>query len=130
MNRVQIIGAGLAGISLANFLQDKEGISSVGIIEKDDACGGLCRSIHKNGYTYDIGPHILFSKDKEMLQLMLDVLPEKNNLRRSNQIIYKGRYVQYPFENDLSKLPKDDLDYCLTSFLNNPYRAYVPGVPC
>lgn len=28
-----------------------------------------------------------------------------NQLLRSNQIIHKGSYVQYPFENDLSKLP-------------------------
>ena len=124
--RLLILGAGLAGISLANFLQDNEEISSVDILEKDDAVGGLCRSIHKDGYTYDIGPHILFSKDMEMLQLMLDVLPEKNDLKRSNQIIYKGRYVQYPFENDLSKLPRNDLDYCVASFLSNPYREYVP----
>lgn len=124
--KVLILGAGLAGISLANFLQEKAKDTSIDIIEKDDVIGGLCRSIHKDGYIYDIGPHILFSKDKEMLQLMLDVLPEKNDLKRSNQIIYKGRYVQYPFENDLSKLPKDDLDYCLTSFLNNPYREYIP----
>lgn len=124
--KILIMGAGLAGISLANFLQRIDKIDSIDIIEKADEIGGLCRSIHKNGYTYDIGPHILFSKDKEMLQLMLDVLPEKNDLRRSNQIIYKGRYVQYPFENDLSKLPKNDLNYCVTSFLNNPYRKYEP----
>ena len=124
--KLLILGGGLAGIATAYFMQDKKEITSIDIIEKDDFVGGLCRSIHKNGYTYDIGPHILFSKDKEMLQLMLDVLPEKNDLKRSNQIIYKGRYVQYPFENDLSKLPKEDLNYCLTSFLNNPYRKYVP----
>lgn len=123
---ILILGAGLAGISLARYLQEYKEVSSIDIIEKDDAIGGLCRSIHKDGYTYDIGPHILFSKDKEMLNLMLDVLPEKNDLKRSNQIIYKGRYVQYPFENDLSKLPKDDLNYCLASFLNNPYKSYKP----
>lgn len=124
--KVIILGAGLAGISLANFIQRKKEICSIDIIEQDNCAGGLCRSIHKDGYTYDIGPHILFSKDKEMLQLMLDVLPEKNDLKRSNQIIYKGRYVQYPFENDLSKLPKEDLNYCVTSFINNPYHEYVP----
>ncbi len=121
-----ILGAGLSGISLTYFLQDTSIIDKITIIEKDAFTGGLCRSIKKDGYTYDIGPHILFSKDKEMLELMLSVLDEKNDLKRSNQIIYKGRYVQYPFENDLSKLPEDDKNYCVTAFENNPYRGYKP----
>lgn len=122
--RYVILGGGLAAISAAYFAQNKDDIDEIIILEKEDGLGGLCRSIKKDGYTYDIGPHILFSKDKEMLQLMLDVLPAKNDLRRSNQIIYKGRYVQYPFENDLSKLPEDDLKYCVTGFENNPYENY------
>lgn len=122
--KLTILGGGLSAISLAYFLQDSEQIEEIIILEKDDDIGGLCRSIHKDGYTYDIGPHILFSKDKEMLQLMLDVVPETNKLRRSNQIIHKGKYVQYPFENDLSKLPSEDLNYAITAFQNNPYENY------
>ncbi len=119
-----ILGGGLSAISTAFFLQNRADAEEILLLEKEDAPGGLCRSITKDGYTYDIGPHILFSKDKEMLSLMLEMLEERNDLRRSNQIIYKGRYVQYPFENDLSKLPKEDLDYCVTHFLNNPYEDY------
>ncbi len=121
-----ILGGGLSGISLAYFLQDKGKYDHIDIIEKDDDIAGLCRSIRKDGYLYDIGPHILFSKDKEMLELMLSVLEAKNDLKRSNQIIYKGRWVQYPFENDLSKLPEDDLNYCVSMFKANPYREYIP----
>lgn len=121
---IVILGGGLAAVSLAYFLQEEESIEGITILEKEDGIGGLCRSIRKDGYTYDIGPHILFSKDKEMLELMLEVTGETNRLRRSNQIIHKGRYVQYPFENDLSKLPKEDLEYCITGFQNNPYENY------
>lgn len=119
-----ILGAGLSGLSTAYFLQDKKEIEQITILEKEDRPGGLCRSIRKDGYLYDIGPHILFSKDKEMLELMLSMLEEKNDLRRSNQILYRGRYVQYPFENDLSKLPEKDLKYCINSFNHNPYENY------
>ena len=124
--KLTILGAGLSGLSLAYFLQGRDDIEEIDIIEKDDDIAGLCRSIRKDGYTYDIGPHILFSKDKEMLELMLSVLDDKNDLKRSNQIIYKGRWVQYPFENDLSKLPEDDLNYCVSMFKANPYRNYEP----
>ena len=118
-----ILGAGLSGITTAYYLQKKSD-DDILLIEKEKTPGGLCRSIKKDGYVYDIGPHILFSKDKEMLQEMLNVLDEKNDLKRSNQILYKKRYVQYPFENDLSKLPESDLRYCITAFNNNPYENY------
>lgn len=119
-----ILGGGLSGISTAYFLQDKAWVNSITILEKEDRVGGLCRSLHVGGYTYDIGPHILFSKDKEMLGLMLSVLDGKNDLKRSNQIYYKGRKIQYPFENDLSKLPEEDLSYCIEAFNHNPYETY------
>lgn len=119
-----ILGAGLAGLSLAYFLQAQKETGEIVLLEKRSRPGGLCRSVKKDGYIYDIGPHILFSKDKEMLELMLSVLDERNDLKRSNQILYKGTYVQYPFENDLSKLPKEDLQYCMTAFEHNPYENY------
>lgn len=124
-NKVVVLGGGLSGLSTAYFLQDKEKYSNISILEKESTTGGLCRSIHVKDYIYDIGPHILFSKDKEMLEFMLSVLDEgKNDLVRSNQILYKGRKIQYPFENDLSKLPVDDLKYCIDAFNHNPYENY------
>lgn len=119
-----ILGAGLSGISTAYFLQKNDRYSDITLLEMENTTGGLCRSVKKNDYVYDIGPHILFSKDKEMLNLMLDVLDKKNDLKRSNKILYKKRQVQYPFENDLSKLPPEDLHYCINSFNHNPYENY------
>lgn len=123
--KVIILGAGLSGLSTAYFMQNKNDIEKITLLEMENTTGGLCRSIRKNDYIYDIGPHILFSKDKEMLNLMLSVLDDgKNDLVRSNQILYKGNRVQYPFENDLSKLPKEDLNYCINAFNHNPYEDY------
>ena len=124
MKKVVILGGGLSGISSAFFLQDKNWIENITVLEKEAETGGLCRSIRKNGYIYDVGPHILFSKDKEMLNLMLSVLDEKNDLKRSNEIYYKGKHIQYPFENDLSKLPEEELNYCIQAFNHNPYENY------
>lgn len=125
MEDIIILGAGLAGISTAYFLQQTGYSGNITIIEKEKVIGGLCRTIRKNKYAYDIGPHILFSKDKEMLTLMLEVLEDNNYLRRSNQIFYKERHIQYPFENDLSKLPANELNYCIQTFNHNPYEDYV-----
>ncbi|MDR2355651.1 MAG: NAD(P)-binding protein [Clostridiales Family XIII bacterium] len=123
--RLLIAGGGLAGISLAYFAQADPGIAAIDIIEKEDEIGGLCRSFSHDGIPFDIGPHILFSKDKETLGLMLDLLGNnRRELRRSNRILHKGRFVRYPFENDLSSLPEADCARCLHGFLHNPYREY------
>lgn len=124
--KVTILGGGLASVSLAYFLQNRSDIHEIEIIEKEESLGGLCRTFNSFGIQYDIGPHIIFSKDQEILQIMNVVLGDNiSYLRRSNQILYyNNEFIQYPFENDLSKLPKDDLNYCINGFINNPYESY------
>jgi len=120
MAKTIILGGGIAGLSLASFLEGE-----TVVLEREPDVGGLSRSFQLDGVSYDIGPHIIFSKNKEVLDLHTEMIPT-NQVRRSNQIFYKGVYVKYPFENDLSKLPKEDRDYCLQEFLENPYEDYSP----
>lgn len=120
-----ILGGGLSAISAAYFLQENKSVDKILILEKEDKLGGLCRTFNTNGIEFDVGPHIIFSKDKEILDLMNGLLGENlERHRRSNRIIHKKKFVQYPFENDLSKLPKEDVDYCVNGFLHNPYESY------
>ena len=115
-----ILGGGLAGLSLAHNLKQE-----TTILEKEERCGGLCRSFSHDGIVYDVGPHIFFSKDKKTLEFILSLM-DTNVLKRSNKIFHRGRFVKYPFENGLSALDEKDRDYCLTEFLNNPYEGYKP----
>jgi len=113
-----ILGGGLSGLAFAYF----SGLKAH-VIEKEKRPGGLCRSFDANGIKYDIGPHILFSKKKRALDFLTSLTP-MHKLRRSNKILYKGRLVKYPFENELSALPEYDRDWCLNAFVNNPYEEY------
>lgn len=120
-----ILGGGLSALSLAYFLQDRADISKITLLEKEKTIGGLCRTFETNGIEYDVGPHIIFSKDKEILDFMNGLLGENNEKhRRSNRILHKKAFVQYPFENDLSKLPDEDKAYCVNAFMHNPYENY------
>lgn len=116
-----ILGGGIAGLSLASFLD-----GSAVVLEREHTLGGLSRSFSLNGIAWDIGPHIIFSKNEEVLNLHTSLIPT-NRIRRSNQIFFKGRYVKYPFENDLARLDPADRDYCLQEFLSNPYEGYKPA---
>ena len=118
-----ILGGGISGIALAAHLGD-----DVEVLEKRDRIGGLCGSIIAEGFTFDAaGPHIMFSKNKEVLSLMVRVLGENvHQRRRDNKIWFKGRMVKYPFENDLASLPPDDNFECIIGYLQNPQHDTVP----
>ena len=126
--KIVILGGGIASISLAYFLQKKKEIKEILILEKEKKPGGLLRSYNINGIFYDVGPHIIFSKNKDILKLILSVLGKnKNKLRRSNKIIYdKNTLIKYPFENELYKLPPKDLNFALDKFLSNKYSKLKP----
>lgn len=113
-----ILGGGIAGLSLSYFLgEDSE------VLEKDDTCGGLCRSYHHEGFTFDMGGHIMFSKDTEILDFEVDLLKGKLDKHvRKVSVWFKNRLVQYPFENGLSVLDPQDKFDCLYNFMENPQR--------
>ena len=118
---VVILGGGIAGLSLASFI-DRQAI----ILERKNEVGGLSRSYAMNGIVHDVGPHIIFSKNKQVLDLHTTMI-ETNRIRRSNRVHYQGRFVKYPFENDLAALDAEARDYCLKEFLSNPYEHYKPA---
>jgi protoporphyrinogen oxidase len=118
MEPIGILGGGISALSFAHF-SDRPAV----IFEKEDRPGGLCRSFNCQGVTYDVGPHIFFSKNQEILDFLTSLTP-MHKLRRSNKIFHQGRFVKYPFENELSALSDHDREWCLKSFLDNPYGEY------
>jgi protoporphyrinogen oxidase len=112
-----ILGGGISGLSLAHLY---DGTSE--ILEKEDRLGGHCRSHRKDGFTFDEGGHILFSRDPDVLERMLSVLGNNVERRhRNNKIWYKNRFVKYPFENGLGDLDREDIFDCLNSYIHNDY---------
>ncbi len=113
---IGILGGGLAGVALQHFLRVPSEV-----LEKEDRPGGLCRSWEADGVVCDRGPHIMFSRDGETLKEMVDILGVnvEKHFRR-NSIFYRGRFVKYPFENDIHALEPEDRYRCLKEFLFNP----------
>lgn len=120
---IGILGGGVSGIALASQLGE-----DVDVLEKSPRIGGLCGTIVDQGFTFDAaGPHIMFSKNKEVLNLMIEVLGGNvHQNRRENRIYYKGALVKYPFENDLASLPKEDNFDCIRGYIVNPRAGETP----
>jgi protoporphyrinogen oxidase len=112
--RIGILGGGLSALTLGSLLRHE-----YEILEKEEACGGLCRSLQEEGFTFDYGGcHILFSKDAEALNFALGALGDNCVKKRRNaKIFYGGRFVKYPFENGLRDLSLQDNFECLYEFI-------------
>ena len=92
------------------------------ILEAASSTGGLCKTIWKDGFGYDIGGHILFSKHQEINDIVDRLLEgNMNRCKRANKILLNGCYVKYPFENDLGSLEKQDTYECLMGYLTKDY---------
>ncbi|MCD6092430.1 MAG: FAD-dependent oxidoreductase [Candidatus Aenigmarchaeota archaeon] len=115
--KVGILGAGLTGLTLGYLLKER-GVDFE-ILEKDIECGGLCKTIQERGFTFDIaGGHIIFSKDKKVLNFMLNLLGDnKIRHRRNAKILYNDYIIKYPFENGLADLPPKENFECLNEFI-------------
>ena len=122
--KLGILGGGVAGVTMGRLLNQGHEIT---ILESEPTAGGLARSFPFHGFSYDVGPHIIFSRNRAVLDHMLALAPDSlMPHERSNQIWYKGRLIKYPFENFLGLLPADEAAHCVDTFLHNPYEDYVP----
>jgi protoporphyrinogen oxidase len=114
-----ILGAGPSGLAFHLFAR-----GDVEILEKHPHVGGHASSFIENGFTFDYGPHILFSKDNDILTFIISTLGDNvSQCRRNNKVMFKGRCIKYPFENDLVSLPLEDNFACIRNFMMNPYKA-------
>ncbi len=116
--KIGIVGAGLAGLSVAFMLRNSS--HCVEVFESCDRPGGLLRSERVDGWTFDIGgSHILFSRNSKTLAELLGVVGEYVGHRRRTFIFYRGRFIEYPFENGMYALPADERFEILRDFVSN-----------
>jgi len=106
--QVVIVGAGVAGLTLAYKLLDG-GIDTV-IIEREDSVGGLARSFtYANGSIFDIGPHRFHTDNPDVQSFIADILLEDQiHIDRNSQLYIHGKYLPWPItlKSILSLPPK------------------------
>jgi len=99
--RVVILGAGPAGISAAWRLT-KLGYP-VTVLERDEAVGGMGRTIKVGDYSVDFGPHTFHIREtpesKEILKTITPFFGEKPlTLVRGTRVLLRGKEYVYPLE--------------------------------
>jgi protoporphyrinogen oxidase len=109
-----ILGAGLTGISASYHI----GHENCLILEKDDSPYGHIRSEIREGYTWDQGPHVSFTKSDYVRELFAESVSgefEEYPVRTRNY--FQGHWIDHPAQSNLFQVPEPLRSKCLESFL-------------
>jgi protoporphyrinogen oxidase len=112
--RTIVIGAGPSGLSAAYHLAEP-----ALLLEAADRVGGLCRSIHDNGFIFDQAGHIMFTTDPYIRDVLYPLLLGDNLHWQAREAwVYTqtddgGVYTRYPFQASFYGLPPAVVTECL-----------------
>ena len=117
-NKILILGAGPTGLGAAYRLVELEH-PTFRVVERNPYIGGLAASFRDaRGFTWDIGGHVMFSHyeyyDRVFDRLMGDEYTLNN---RESWVRIAGRWVPYPFQNNIRYLPKQEAYECLAGLV-------------
>ena len=81
-------------------------------LQADEAGGLACTDVTPEGFLFDMGGHVIFSHYQyfdELIDAAVGSGPDFwNTLERVSYVWIKNRWVAYPFQNNVSALPKED----------------------
>ena len=105
-----IIGAGITGLSYAAFTNNE-----YLIVEKSSEYGGYCKTIKKDGFTWDYSGHFFHFKDEDIKHFVFDRMKQQKiyEVEKITTIYHKGNYIDFPFQKNIHQLPKEDFIDCL-----------------
>lgn len=127
MPEIVILGAGLTGLSTAYHLE-KNNFFNFSIYEKESRAGGLMRSEHCNGFTFDYTGHYLHISDQHFHTFIDDIADTKNfdKIQRNSAIYTHNTHVAYPIQMNLCGLPTQTIYECLDGYINRPVSRKKP----
>jgi UDP-galactopyranose mutase len=119
--KIVIIGAGPCGLGAARELQNL-GYSNWKLLERSSLAGGHAGSeVDPAGFTWDQGGHVVFSHYGEFDKILEEVMGEDvYQHERSSYIRFDGRWVPYPFQNNLRYLPPEVSYECVEGLIDAP----------
>lgn len=106
-----IIGAGVSGLSYANFSNQDDYL----IVEADHEIGGYCKTVVQDGFVWDYSGHFFHFRRPEIERYLVERM-EDDDIRvvnKSAKIRYGDRMVDFPFQKNIHQLPQDEFIDCL-----------------
>jgi protoporphyrinogen oxidase len=119
--QIAIIGAGPCGLACGHELR-LLGHDDWTIYERAGVAGGHAGSeVDPAGFTWDQGGHVVFSHYGEFDRLLDEALGDDvHEHERSSYVRLDGRWVPYPFQNNLRYLDAEGAYECLAGLIEAP----------
>lgn len=115
-----IIGAGATGLAYASFTTN-----DYLVIEADCEVGGYCKTIKQDGFVWDYSGHFFHFRRPDLEQYICQYIKPDTILKchKHTQILYKGKYIDFPFQKNIHQLEKEEFIDCLYDLFNNQYTG-------
>jgi protoporphyrinogen oxidase len=106
-----IVGAGVSGLSFANFVGSDDYL----ILESDTEIGGFCKTVVQDGFVWDYSGHFFHFKHKDMETYLLERMPpdEVRVIQKESAVRYRDGFVDFPFQKNIHQLPQEEFIECL-----------------
>lgn len=96
------------------------------MVESAADAGGLARTVvDEQGFLWDMGGHVIFSHYAYFSRLLDFLLPNSddwNSKIREAWVWMRGTFIPYPLQQNLHRLPKDEIISCINGLIDNERR--------
>ena len=115
-----VLGAGLAGLSAAYHIGHKQCV----LLEKSARPFGRVHSECRNGFIWDEGPHVSFTKSDYVKELFKEsVCGAYKEFEAKIGNFYQGHWIDHPAQSNFFQIPEPLRSQCLQSFLETRETA-------
>src|SRR4051794_24619887 len=90
-----IVGAGISGLATAAFSKEQDYL----VLEADREIGGYCKTIKREGFTWDYSGHFFHFKHKDVEAWLRARMPgDVRTIEKLSFISYGDRLIDFPFQ--------------------------------
>jgi len=116
--KVAVLGSGMAGLG-ATYRLHASGIKPV-LYDRNAYYGGNTASFRSDsGFLFDVGPHITYSKDPRIQDLLADSVDQRyTTLQITLNNYWHGHWPLHPVQVHMHGLPQDMIVKVITDFVN------------
>jgi protoporphyrinogen oxidase len=109
--RFLVVGAGVTGLAFAAHVGDED----YWLCEAEDEPGGYCRTVRRDGFTWDYSGHFFHFRHKDIESWLVSRMQGERvrTVVKDSRIHYAGRLIDFPFQKNIHQLPFDEFIECL-----------------
>ena len=118
-----ILGAGMAGLGAAAGFRSAG--RSARILEKKSYAGGHTASHVRDGYVFDEGPHVSFTKQEDVRRIFSEAVGNDYlSIDAKIDNYWQGQFIRHPVITNMHGMPSDTVVKCIRDYVEaskNPH---------